>query len=475
MSRAALYLRVSKEEQAGEQSVSLDVQRLRATEYCKAHEWAVVAEYQDIESAFATNGDRPGFRQMLKAAHAGNFNHLVVFNASRFSRRASQTLVAVEEMQECGVEVHSTLEDLTNWLMLGLQAILNESESRRLSERIKPALAYKAKQGLWPHGPRNALGVSTGPDRRVSFDPAIAPVIREIFERVDAGDSLTEASRWLRTTGYDYSRTGIRRLIINPIYAGRIRWKGQVYQGQHEPLVAPELWDRVQIKLKQRYRHMVPAKSDYAIAGLLRCGLCGGRMYINRLRDKRYDRAYDYFVCNRRRTTETDRTNFVHDCDGVHVRADRVEAWLKQQLLALSLSPSAVAELVDSWQQAGQEAQQRYAKGRKTLDREFSESKAQLERLTLGWMQGIVPTEQYLSLQPRLTEAQRLAESRLVSIDAPKADWTAFSDRVAQLPELIQGNDPNALRELLSEVIAGVYCKSKRAADWEIRYKEPVL
>ncbi|MEM6588925.1 MAG: recombinase family protein [Pseudomonadota bacterium] len=50
--------------------------------------------------------------------------------------------------------------------------------------------------------------------------------------------------------GTPFDRGHIHHILTNPIYAGRIRHKGQVFEGQHPAIIEPEIWDRVQEKLK---------------------------------------------------------------------------------------------------------------------------------------------------------------------------------------------------------------------------------
>ncbi len=46
------------------------------------------------------------------------------------------------------------------------------------------------------------------------------------------------------------ARTHIHQILTNPIYAGRIRHKGQVHEGQHDAIIAPGRWDVIQASLQ---------------------------------------------------------------------------------------------------------------------------------------------------------------------------------------------------------------------------------
>ena len=43
-----------------------------------------------------------------------------------------------------------------------------------------------------------------------------------------------------------FDRGHLHHILSNPIYAGRIRHKGQVYDGQHPAIIDPQAWDKVQ-------------------------------------------------------------------------------------------------------------------------------------------------------------------------------------------------------------------------------------
>ncbi len=50
--------------------------------------------------------------------------------------------------------------------------------------------------------------------------------------------------------GIHFDRGHIHHILSNPIYAGRIRHRGQVYEGRHTAIIEPEVWDRVQRMLQ---------------------------------------------------------------------------------------------------------------------------------------------------------------------------------------------------------------------------------
>jgi len=63
-------------------------------------------------------------------------------------------------------------------------------------------------------------------------------------------------------------------LLQNPIYCGDFQWLGQAYEGQHQPLISRDLFQRVQ-QVFDAANHPRHTKRQYAFAGLLTCGRCG--------------------------------------------------------------------------------------------------------------------------------------------------------------------------------------------------------
>ena len=92
--------------------------------------------------------------------------------------------------------------------------------------------------------------------------------VRWIFEQVAGGVSmvdladhcissgiktrLRENSKGKMVGGLPFSRGHLYQLVSNPIYIGKIRHKGTIYEGQHDAIIDQGLWDKVQAVLTER-------------------------------------------------------------------------------------------------------------------------------------------------------------------------------------------------------------------------------
>ncbi|MFW5703680.1 MAG: recombinase family protein, partial [Patescibacteria group bacterium] len=123
-----------------------------------------------------------------------------------------------------------------------------------LSEEVKKGQKEKIAEGWLPTKP--PLGyVSIGSQGKKIhvIDPITSPLVIKMFELYSTQNyslkSLTAKVTKLGLrgrTGNRIPRSRIHQLLRDPFYMGKFRWKDQIYQGKHEPLITKELFDRVQ-------------------------------------------------------------------------------------------------------------------------------------------------------------------------------------------------------------------------------------
>jgi site-specific DNA recombinase len=79
--------------------------------------------------------------------------------------------------------------------------------------------------------------------------------------------------------GRQFSKSSIFGILRNPVYAGRIRYEGKIYEGEHEPIIMELLFTKVQALLKQ-YQPKCDTKiaRTYLLDRLIRCAECGSVM-----------------------------------------------------------------------------------------------------------------------------------------------------------------------------------------------------
>ena len=94
--RAAIYCRLSKDDDQDGESASIANQRSMLESYCAKQGWEVVAVFQD-DGYTGLNLDRPDFQRMLKAIEKGMVNLVITKDLSRLSRNYLESGRLIEE------------------------------------------------------------------------------------------------------------------------------------------------------------------------------------------------------------------------------------------------------------------------------------------------------------------------------------------------------------------------------------------
>jgi hypothetical protein len=148
---------------------------------------------------------------------------------------------------------------------LTLNVLLSFAQFERevTAERIRDKIAASKKKGLWMGG---NVPLGYRPDgRTLTIDEDEAQTVRTLYELYLEHGVLREVrgkAQELRlltrrrerpdgcvTGGGLFDRGHIYHILANPIYAGRIRHKGQVFEGKHPAIIHPETWERIQVML----------------------------------------------------------------------------------------------------------------------------------------------------------------------------------------------------------------------------------
>jgi site-specific DNA recombinase len=277
------YARVSTPRQ-GERGVSLQEQRDAIERYARIHGLEIARWFEDRESASHTG--RTAFTEMLRLLRLGKIQGVIIHKIDRSARNLDDW-VDVGKLVDAGVQVHFAAENVDLRTVAGrlsadIQAVVAAHYSRNLRDEVKKGLYGRLKQGFYPW--RAPIGyIDRGSAKAKIHDPTRAPLIRQAFNLYGSGrfslpvlcnEMFVRGLRNLR--GGAVTINGMTTLLRNAFYIGLIRIQkvGQTFEGIHEPLVSPELFEKVQAilagKRVDRSRSHV-----FTYSRIVKCGSCG--------------------------------------------------------------------------------------------------------------------------------------------------------------------------------------------------------
>lgn len=337
--KVALFARVSSDEQAEADRVSLPAQLRAMRERCQREGWEIVRVFEAAgESAYTEQlAKRPTLLAAVEAAEAGEFDVLMVHESSRFARSALLALQVRSRLERAGVALLDATGALgarsaETSLMFTVTAGMNEWYSAKLSEHLRKAKAQQFEEGLHLGNP--PFGYQRGGRRRPHVVvEAEASWVREGFRDYAAGDSYTEIARRWNAAGLSprsneghtvFTVPAMQAIFENRYYAGFVSHKGTWRPGAHVPLITEDLWEKAQLRVKRRGAH---ERNRRLLSGIASCRSCRGPLWLT---SRKGGQFYYY------RESSSMRGESCGDAGGM-ASAKRVEAEFEAMLLSMTL------------------------------------------------------------------------------------------------------------------------------------------
>lgn len=319
----AVYTRKSTSEGLEQDFNSLDAQREACLAYISSQRgegWTAVSEHYDDGGFTGAHTDRPGLQRLLEDIRAGKVNCVVVYKVDRLSRSLldfSQLLEFFDKCQVSFVSVTQNFNTKTSMGRLTLNILLSFAQFEReiISERTRDKMGASRMKGKFLGG-LVPLGYQLDKERHVLVPhPKQAEQIRFIFDSVLRERNVSNVLSLVQAKGIGLperkckngvvwpakpiSRAHLYRIIRNPVYIGKVRYKNKLYPGEQEGIVSEEVFQEVQDLLDaKRIKHGYRRKLiDGLLRGLLYCNACGSKMVPTY--GKKNGRKHFYYICHK--------------------------------------------------------------------------------------------------------------------------------------------------------------------------------
>ncbi len=272
--RCTIFTRKSSEEGLEQDFNSLDAQREACEAYIASqkHEgWELLPDHYDDGGISGGHLDRPALQRLMHAVDDKRVDQIIVYKIDRLTRSLADFAKLVDRLDAAGtsfVSVTQSFNTATSMGRLTLNMLLSFAQFERevTAERIRDKIAASKRKGMWMGG---SVPLGYQPDgRTLKIDEDEATTIRTLYDLYLKHGTLREVKEraeqlGLRSRcrnraggrisgGKHFDRGHLQHILSNPVYAGRIRHKQQVYEGQHPAIIDPEIWDTVQEMLQGR-------------------------------------------------------------------------------------------------------------------------------------------------------------------------------------------------------------------------------
>ena len=316
--RVAAYCRVSTEEE--EQQSSYEAQCTYYTDKIMTNpEWTMAGIFADEGITGTSTKKRDDFNRMIRKCRQKKIDLILTKSISRFARNTLDSLKYIRALKELGIgiifekENINTLEMDTE-LIITFMSAFAQSESESISANVRWGKKQAMKEGKVNSPIWKLYGYGTNDAGELVIVPEQAEVVRRIYARILAGDSL----RIIRDTlnadsipakgGKEWHESTVRGIITNEKYCGDVlmqkTFKTDLISGKtakntgqlpmylirdnHPGIVTRDTFQAVQTELARRSAGKSPSRknaptgrscytSKYALSERVFCGECGTR------------------------------------------------------------------------------------------------------------------------------------------------------------------------------------------------------
>ncbi|MFZ2193542.1 MAG: recombinase family protein [Candidatus Moraniibacteriota bacterium] len=277
-----LYARKSSEDK-GRQILSLESQVGTMQKLASDLGLEIVKTFNESKSAKKPN-NRPLFLEMIEMLEQDKAEGIICWKLDRLSRNPVdsgkiQWLSQQGIIKDIQTSERRYLPD-DNALIFNVESGMANQYIRDLSKNVKRGLLTKLEKGDYPNYAKVGY-LNDVVNKKIIINKEKSKFIRRAFELYATSSyGLREIANILYQEGFrsahekKYHKSSIHKILQDPFYYGVMYVKGNYYQGNHEPIISKNLFDKVQdiITGKNRGRQK---KLFFPLRGFMTCNKCG--------------------------------------------------------------------------------------------------------------------------------------------------------------------------------------------------------
>ena len=463
--KTALYLRLSRDDGNEAESNSIASQREILKEYINRYPDMEIYETYVDDGYSGTNFDRPDFSRMMNDIYAGRVNCVLVKDLSRFARNYTEAgtyldkifvklrvrFIALNNQLDTGVAGANPFNQL---VQVGITNIMNEGQAAITSVNVRGTLNLRRKQGKFI-GSFPTYGYLKDPDdsHHLIIDEETAPIIRMIFERFIAGESvigitknlnemgIPNPSMYKKQKGLNYRHpsgrsndglwpdSSVRRILQNRMYVGdMVQGRNTTYsykikqcravpqdewivvEDTHEPIISRETFDKAQSLFNKNIRKSPKKNTVDLFSGLVRCADC--KRVMNKKTNVHPYGTYHYYRCVTAKKLKKSA------CTNHTIRIDKLEEAVLltiQNMINTAVTMSDMLELINNNAKRKSESSH-LQKVLKTQTDEREKIVAMIADLYPDWKSGVITADEYRVLKERLNERLSILEEKIAGL-----------------------------------------------------------
>lgn len=337
MMECVAYMRVSTEKQA-EEGNGLESQKRDIENYCRKNELIVTDWYID-DGYTGANMNRPELQRLISDCGKKKVKCVVAFKLDRISRSMIDGLYMIERIFQPNNVIFKCVHDSVSYnspmeqAYTQMMAVFAQLDKNTMMLRMRGGMLERVKQGYWMGGGNLPYCYSYSKEKGILIPiPERAEQAKKALELFISGFSDMKIKE---ICGFKGERI-VYNVLTSVINIGMIPYKGEVYQGKHEPIFDKDKFNLgLELRKSRRSAKTYCITEPNLLTGLCYCGVCGCAM-----RYQKWTNGKHKIYCMSRNRAMSYLPNYNASCNNSLEWANDIEKQVEEEILKISLDLS---------------------------------------------------------------------------------------------------------------------------------------
>ena len=414
--RYIIYARKSTEED-DRQILSIEAQIAELKEFAAKEKLEIVASFE--ESKTAKEPGRMKFAEMLSLIESGKAEGILSWNPDRLARNSVDGGNIIHMIDRGLIKA---LKFPTFWFeptpqgLFMLQIAFGQSKYYvdNLRENVTRGLRQKIRNGVWPC--KAPIGyLNNFKTRGIDADQEKASKIKKLFEMYSTGDyTLKEIAEWCNKINLKSNLerntciSQVQSILQNIFYVGLMKYKREIHEATHEPMISKKLFEKCQEVMQNRGRVQEVRKNEFAFLGLMKCASCGASITAE------IQKGNNYYRCTKKMGV----------CSEKHyIREEELAEQMKSFIQKVSLSSQDTDWVLGELDKDEQKAREQSKTFVQNLKTELQQIEKQLEKLLDAFLGEIITSQEYAPRKEKLLNKKLELVEKINDFEQKGASW----------------------------------------------------
>ena len=447
--RYIIYARKSSESEE-RQVLSIEAQLAELREFAAKEKLEIVASL--CEAKTAKEPGRTKFAEMLLFLESGKADGILSWHPDRLARNSvdgGRIIYLLDTGKIKDLKFPTFWFDNTPQGKFMLNIAFGQSKYYidNLAENIKRGHRAKLRKGIWPgFAPLGYL--NNHRTRDIDVDEEKSFLIKKAFELYTTGKyTLKQIAKILKDLGLRsykgniLSVSCVQRLLKAPFYYGVFTFKGEMYQGSHQPIISKKLFDKCQEIMTAR-AHKMERKAEhfFPFRRFIHCGECGGAITAE------LQKGHNYYRCTKKKGS----------CSQKYVREESLTEQFISFLQKVSLSSQDTKKVLAELEKDEQKAKEETTAFVQNLKEELANTETKLDKLLSAYLDEIISAEEYTDQKQKMLTKKVELQEKIRDFEEKGVSWLeparAFVRNLNYAQKLILSKNKSEMTTFLKNI-----------------------